>query len=235
MTQADGIRRYVLAHHVAPARAAADAELTIRAGEVARAMKLQRRIPNICSVLGSRIFLDMAGLRLLDRIGPRQSTTTSFRYALLEPSVGAASVPAAPTRPPKRNRGEVQATSPRRGRSGNAKLIVVIACAGKRAPSRGHLTLENGQRVQFVANPCEAPRSASITYKHPDDVAHSGLSWRDVLVEYNRVPARKPLGLLWPGGSTNPLNFPASTWTWSTRTAWRTCSFCPQAGAWLPL
>ncbi len=209
MSQADGIRRYVLAHHVAPARATADAELTIRAGEVARAMKLQGRIPNICSVLGSRIFLDMAGLRLLDRIGPRQSTTTSFRYALLEPSVGAASVPAAPTRPPKRNREEVQATaSPRRGRSGNAKLTVVIACAGTKAPSRGHLTLGNGQRVKFVADPREAPRSASITYKHPDDIAHSGLSWRDVLVEYNRAPARNPLGLLPAWRLYEPPHFP---------------------------
>ena len=209
MSQADGIRRYVLAHHVAPARAAANAELTVRAGDVARAMKLQGRVPNICSVLGSRIFLDMAGLRLLDRIGPRQSTTTSFRYSLIEPSVGAAPVSAAPTSPPERNRGEVQATaSPQRQRSGNAKLTVVIACAGTKAASRGHLTLGNGQRVKFVADPREAPRSASITYKHPDDVAHSGLSWRDVLVEYNRAPARNPLGLLPAWRLYEPPPFP---------------------------
>lgn len=209
MSQADGIRQYVLVHHVAPARAAANAELTVRAGDVAHAMKLQRRVPNICSVLGSRKFLDMAGLQLLDRIGPRQSTTTSFHYALVESSVGAASVPAAPTRPPERNRGEVQAmASPRRGRDGNAKLTVVIACAGTKAASRGHLTLGNGQRVKFVADPSEAPRRASITYKHPDDVTHSGLSWRDVLVKYNGAPARNPLGLLPAWRLYEPPAFP---------------------------
>ena len=177
MRQADGIWRYVLAHHVAPATAAGNAALTICAGEVSRAMKLEGRIPNICSVLGSRRYLDMAGLRLLDRIGPPQSTTTSFLYALVEPSTGAESVPAAPTRPAERNRGKVQpAASSKRGGSGNAKLTVVIACAGSKASSRGHLTLESGQRVRFLADPREAPRSSSIAYKDPDAVAHSGLS-----------------------------------------------------------
>ena len=71
MSQAEGIRRYVLTHYVDPAQAAGEDELTIRAGDVCRAMGLQRRTPNVCSVLGSRKFLAMAGLRLLGRVGPR--------------------------------------------------------------------------------------------------------------------------------------------------------------------
>ena len=88
------------------------------------------------------------------------------------------------------------AAGQQRGRSGEATLTAVIACAGTKAASRGHLTLENGQRVRFVADPREAPRSASITYQRPDHFARSGQSWRDVLVEYNRAPERNPLGLL---------------------------------------
>ena len=93
MSQAEGIRRYVLTHYVDPARAAGEDELTIRAGDVCRAMGLQGRTPNVCSVLGSRKFLAMAGLRLLGRVGPAQSTTTTYCYALGGQRIGAESAP----------------------------------------------------------------------------------------------------------------------------------------------
>ena len=44
---------------------------------------------------------------------------------------------------------------------------------------------ENGQRVMFVADPQKAPPDESIIYRRPDDLARSGLSWRDALIEYN--------------------------------------------------
>ena len=83
MSQAESIRRYVLVHHMEPAKAEGIVELTIRAGDVCRGMGLHDRTPNVCSVLGSRKFLDMTRLRLLDRVGPQQSTTTTFHYALV--------------------------------------------------------------------------------------------------------------------------------------------------------
>ena len=59
---------------------------------------------------------------------------------------------------------------------------------------------ENGQRVMFVADPQKAPADESIIYKRPDDLARSGLSWRDVLIEYNgkykNAASGNPLGLL---------------------------------------
>ena len=63
MSQAEGIRRYVLKHYVDPARAAGEDELTIRAGDVCRAMGLQGRTPDVCSVLSSRKFLAIAASR----------------------------------------------------------------------------------------------------------------------------------------------------------------------------
>ena len=160
-------------------------------------MGLHRRAPNVCSVLGSWILLEMAGLRLLGRFGPRQSTTTTFRYALVEPRIGAASPPTAPARPTRQRSEEFQtAVARQQGRGGNENLTVVIACAGTKSASPGHLKLGNGRRVKFVAHPEAAPKGGSTSYRHPDDMAYSGLTWRQVLIEYNRSPAGNPLGLL---------------------------------------
>ena len=45
----------------------------------------------------------------------------------------------------------------------------------------------------FVADPKKAPPHKSIIYKRPDDLAHSGLSWREELNKYNRKYNRDPL------------------------------------------
>ena len=72
-------------------------------------------------------------------------------------------------------------------------MIVVIVCAAGKDPSAGHMLTENGQRVMFVADPKKAPPHKSIIYKRPDDLAHSGLSWREELNKYNRKYNRDPL------------------------------------------
>ena len=55
--------------------------MTVRAGDVAHELQLRNRVPAVCSALGSKLLLEQAGLRLVERRGPRQSTTTEFRYA----------------------------------------------------------------------------------------------------------------------------------------------------------
>ena len=55
--------------------------MTVRAGNVASDLQLGNRVPAVCSALGSKLLLEQAGLRLVERRGPRQSTTTEFRYA----------------------------------------------------------------------------------------------------------------------------------------------------------
>ena len=197
MTQAESIRRHVLARHVAPARTAGAVELAVRAGDVCAAMGLRDRTPNVCSVLGSRRFHEMAGLRLIERVGPRQSTTTTFRYAIVERESSAVAVPSRPSRVPRARRKASPASAcPAAARAADAPVTVVISCANAKSPSAGHLALKNGRRVLFVADPKDAPRSRNLTYKHPDDPAGSGLSWRQVLVEHNRAPADNPRGLL---------------------------------------
>lgn len=79
-------------------------------------------------------------------------------------------------------------------------IIVVIQCAAGKDPSAGRMITENKRPVIFVADPRKAPPDKSVIYSRPDDPAHSGISWRDILVEYNKKykdsASENPLGLL---------------------------------------
>ena len=83
---ADRIRANARARHIEPARHAGRKTVTLRAGDIARDMGLKNRMPAVCSALGSKLFLREAGLRLVERIGPHQSTTTEFRFKILDRS-----------------------------------------------------------------------------------------------------------------------------------------------------
>ena len=75
-------------------------------------------------------------------------------------------------------------------------MIIVIHCAARKNPEAGHLRTRGGQEVLFVADPGLAPNDSNISYAHPDDVADAGLTWRDVLREYNAEPRGNPHSLL---------------------------------------
>jgi len=62
---------------------------------------------------------------------------------------------------------------------------IVIQCAARKVPDAGLLTDARGKPVLFVANPALAPHSEACIYARPDDPAGHGLTWRDLLVEYN--------------------------------------------------
>ena len=79
---ADRIRRHVRARYIDPARRDGGNTVTIRVGDVARDLQLGNRVPAVCSALGSKLLLEQAGLRLVERRGPRRGTTTEFHYAL---------------------------------------------------------------------------------------------------------------------------------------------------------
>ena len=199
MKQADRIRQHALAHHVFPARAVDHDTLTIRIGDVCRDMGLRNRVPNVCSALRSRAFLDLAELEFLERIGPEQSTTTRFHYAIRgRPGRDMATTPSQPTKPatsPRESSGFRR--DPTRTSDRHLNLVVVIQCAASKDPRAGHLVDENGSRVLFVAQPAEAPYDRSVVYRRPDDSIRDGRTWRDELLEYNnRRGEDNPMGLL---------------------------------------
>lgn len=81
---ADRIRLHALKSHVQPARETGQEKLSIRAGDISRELDLNNLVPAVCSALQTRKFLDLAGVELLEKTGPLESTTTEFHYAILE-------------------------------------------------------------------------------------------------------------------------------------------------------
>ena len=75
-------------------------------------------------------------------------------------------------------------------------MIIIIQCAGAKQPTAGHIQQKDGTPVSIVADPAIAPADPSCHYAHPDDLADTGISWRDELVRYNAAPGDNPLGLL---------------------------------------
>lgn len=74
-------------------------------------------------------------------------------------------------------------------------MIVVIQCAARKRPDAGFLRKGNGTRVLFVADPDKAPPTDECHYARPDDLCESGMSWREVLLQYNQTPGENPLNL----------------------------------------
>lgn len=85
--QADRIRRFVFDTVIDPARAKGDREVELVAGDIHRAMQLDNAMPAVCSALGGLKFEQLAGVKILDRRGPANSSTVRYRYGL-EPISG---------------------------------------------------------------------------------------------------------------------------------------------------
>ena len=198
MKQADRIRHHALTHHVVLTRGGSR-HADDRVGDVCRDMGLQNRVPNVCSALRSRVFLDLAGLEFLERIGPnrarpRVSTTTQSGDAparTRQQSLHNRRNPQTPARvlrvPPRS----------RRAAERHPNLVVVIQCAASKDRRAGHLIDKNGSRALFVAQPAEAPYNRSVVYRRPDDSIRAGRTWRDALLEYNNRRGKdNPMGLL---------------------------------------
>jgi hypothetical protein len=82
MTKADVIRLHGKEKYVAPARQRQEKRFSIRTGDVLRDLKLNGRVPAICSALKTREFLEENALRLVSKTGPPsgQSTTVTYTY-----------------------------------------------------------------------------------------------------------------------------------------------------------
>ena len=196
MKQADQIRQYAFTHYVEPARRAGRSMVSIRAGDICRGLGLHGRTPNVCSALQSKAFLQLADVQLVERTGPRQSTTTRFHYAITQRSANQAPPASTSTRPEspskeKANRRDRFPTPPSR-----RDLTIVIQCAGSKNPQAGHFVDGHGKPILFVARPEQAPLDPAVVYRRPDDTAPSGRTWREELIRYNDRRDGNPLGLL---------------------------------------
>lgn len=84
MNQADEIRKYVKEFFIEPARKKGLKEITIKAGDVDRGMRLGR-VANVNSVLGGKQLQEMCEIKLIKKNGNTKSTTGTYTY-ILSPS-----------------------------------------------------------------------------------------------------------------------------------------------------
>lgn len=75
-------------------------------------------------------------------------------------------------------------------------MIAVIQCAANKRVDAGYFHHANGRAVQFVADPSKITSSDRYVFARPDDIAREGVSWRDLLVQYNLSPNKNPYALL---------------------------------------
>lgn len=82
MSQADQIREYVRQTYIEPARQRHEKTVRIVAGDVARALHLQRNLPNVCQAIGGKKFQAENAVTLVERRAPPsgQSNTVTFVY-----------------------------------------------------------------------------------------------------------------------------------------------------------
>jgi hypothetical protein len=84
MSQADQARNYCKTYYIDPARKRGDYAVTIRAGDVHKALKFQNRFPLVCSALGSKIFEESFNLKRISVDGPLNGANTLFTFLFKE-------------------------------------------------------------------------------------------------------------------------------------------------------
>src|SRR5258708_19493098 len=96
MTVAQEIRDYARREYIEPARLRKESTAKIVVGDVAKALRLNQRVANVCQALGGKSFLQENHLAIEKREGPPsgQGTRVTFTYRLMatpvEPSSKAA-------------------------------------------------------------------------------------------------------------------------------------------------
>ena len=191
MSEADRIRAFAADHFIEPARQAASATVTVRAGDVAHRMGLSHNLPNVCNSLGGRKFETLANVTLVDRAGPRAGANAEFTYEIQLP-------PSHSHRQGLRasHKVDVQAQAARRSETGMSRspsagamlpprTALVFPCAAAKVAHAGRFRLPDGKPVFFVADPALAPADASALFRHPDDEVSRGRTFRQALDDYN--------------------------------------------------
>jgi len=84
MSQSDQVLQYVRRSYIEPAKERGESAVSVRAGDVHKALRWSNRVPSVCQALSSRRFLEQNHLTLIEKHGPPSglSTTTVFTYRL---------------------------------------------------------------------------------------------------------------------------------------------------------
>jgi hypothetical protein len=83
MNKADRVRLHASEMYIYPARMRGESQVTIVAGEAAKALSLSNRMPLVCGALGTLKFQEECKLRLVSRTGPGQGARATFTFGLI--------------------------------------------------------------------------------------------------------------------------------------------------------
>ncbi|MEQ9694118.1 AAA family ATPase [Shimia sp. SDUM112013] len=84
LRDADRIRQSALVYHILPARERQERQVRIRAGDLAKDLFLQQRLPNVCQSLRGNKFQNLAKVQPPQTQGPDVSPSTTFVFTLEE-------------------------------------------------------------------------------------------------------------------------------------------------------
>ena len=79
-TISDVVRQYVFDTYVVPARQQGFERVTVRAGDIAKALRLRMRLPLVCEVMAALKFQEQFGIKLLERSGPAVGSNALFTF-----------------------------------------------------------------------------------------------------------------------------------------------------------
>ena len=83
MNKADRVRAYAQEKYFLPARERLESQVTIVAGDVAKALDLSNRMPLVCGALGTLKLRDEFSVQLASRGGPGQGSNATFTFKLI--------------------------------------------------------------------------------------------------------------------------------------------------------
>ena len=79
---AEKIREHVIDAFIEPARRAGLQSVSVCAGDVHADLRLRSRMPAVCSALDTSMFRMQNGVSVIRRVGPPQSSTTTWFFSL---------------------------------------------------------------------------------------------------------------------------------------------------------
>ena len=82
MSKAERVREYVYESYIVPARKKHLPAVTVVSGPVAKALKLNDRMPLVCGAIGALKFQTKYGLRVLQRTGPQAGATATWVFSI---------------------------------------------------------------------------------------------------------------------------------------------------------
>lgn len=84
MTTADDVRQYAVTAIILPAKRRGMKTVTFSSSDVHNGMGLAERFPLVCSAIDAKKFEEFAGVLLVNRKGPKQSSTVKWTFEIAE-------------------------------------------------------------------------------------------------------------------------------------------------------